>query len=251
MQHLLSIRAYNPCDLKQKLKAMKLYGSIASPYVARVVMFAELKGIALPMEPAPGGMGSDEYKLINPTGKIPALVVEGPHGQQCIAESTVICEYLEALYPQLPLIPADPIEQAQTRMIDRMTDFYIAPHNTPLNRMGPNRDEALIAQQAALFARGFHYIEAFMGPGPFAVGTKPTLGDCALAPFIIMLRQNIFAKFPEVTDPTQGTGRLADWWLALQAHPGCRKSLDHYTVELQKFLQWLRERMAQRNAAGS
>jgi hypothetical protein len=40
---------------------------------------------------------------------------------------------------------------------------------------------------------------------------------------------------------------LADWWQALQAHPGCRKSLDHYTVELEKFLQWLRERMAQRN----
>ena len=29
-----------------------------------------------------------------------------------------------------------------------MTDLYIAPHNTPLNRMGPNRDEALIAQQS-------------------------------------------------------------------------------------------------------
>ena len=69
---------------------MKLYGSIASPYVARVVMFADLKGIELPMEAAPGGMGSDEYKAINPTGKIPALQVDGPHGKQTIAESTVI-----------------------------------------------------------------------------------------------------------------------------------------------------------------
>lgn len=227
---------------------MKLYGSIASPYVARVVMFADLKGIALAMEPAPGGMGSDEYKQINPTGKIPALVVDGPHGSQCIAESTVICEYLEAVYPEPALIPADPVGQAQTRMIARMTDLYVAPHNTPLNRMGPNRDEALIAQQAALFAKGFRYIEAFMGPGPFAVAATPTLGDCALAPFIIMLQQNIFAKFPEVTDPTVGNGRLARWWQALQAHPGCRRNLDHYTVELEKFLQFLRARMAQRSA---
>lgn len=225
---------------------MKVYGSIASPYVARVVMFADLKGIDLPMEPAPGGMGSDEYKAINPTGKIPALEIEGPHGKQCIAESTVICDYLEAAHPEPALIPADPLEQAQTRMIARMTDLYVAPHNTPLNRMGPNRDEALIEQQAALFAQGFHYIESFMGPGPFVVGATPTLGDCALAPFIVMLKENIFANFPEVADPTAGEGRLAEWWQALQAHPGCRKNLDHYAVELEKFLKWLREMMAKR-----
>ena len=62
---------------------MKLIGALASPYVARVVMVANLKGIEIPMEPAPGGMGSDEYKAINPIGKIPSLTVDG----KCIAES--------------------------------------------------------------------------------------------------------------------------------------------------------------------
>ena len=223
---------------------MKLYGSIASPYVARVAMFADLKGMERAREKAPGGMGSDEYKAINPTGKIPALEVDGPNGKQHIAESTVICEYLEAAYPEPALIPTDPIAQAQTRMIARMSDLYIAPHNSALNRMGPNRDEALIARQAELFATGFHYVAAYMGPGPFAVGENPPLGDCALATFIVMLRQNIFVKVPEVTDPTEGDGRLAEWWQAMQAHPGCRKNLDHYEVELEKFLLWLRERMA-------
>ena len=225
---------------------MKLYGSIASPYVARVAMYADLKGIDLVMEPAPGGMGSSEYKAINPTGKIPALEVAGPNGRQCIAESTVICDYLEAAYPEPALLPLDPMGQAQTRMVARMTDLYIAPHNTPLNRMGPNRDEGLITQQAELFATGFHYVEAYMGSGPFAAGETPTIGDCALATFVVMLKQNIFEKFPEVIDPTVGDGRMAEWWRAVQEHPGCRKNLDHYEVELKKFLEWLRERMAQR-----
>ncbi len=228
---------------------MKLYGSIASPYVARVVMFAGLKGIELPMEPAPGGLGSAEYKAINPTGKIPALQVDGPQGKQCIAESTVICEFLEATHPQPALIPAEPIAQAQTRMIAHMTDLYVAPHNTPLNRMGPNRDQALIENQAGLFAQGFHFIESYMGPGPFAVAATPTLGDCALAPFIVMLKQNIFATFPEVTDPTMGDGRLAEWWQAVQADPVCRDNLDHYAVELESFLKWLGEQMAKRRGA--
>ena len=220
---------------------MKLFGSIASPYVARVHMLARLKGIELSLESAPGGMGSDEYKRINLIGKIPALQTDDG---QIIPECEVICEYLEESFPEPAMLPTVPVLRAHSRMASRITDLYIAPHNTPLNRMGPNRDEALIARQAELFATGFHYVEAYMGPGPFAVGETPTLGDCALATFVVMLRQNIFARFPEVTDPTEGDGRLSEWWQAMQAHPGCRKNLDHYEVELEKFLLWLRERMA-------
>lgn len=57
---------------------MKLYGSIASPYVARVVMFAKLKGLDLPPTDAPGGgIKSPEYLKLNPMGKMPALEVDG------------------------------------------------------------------------------------------------------------------------------------------------------------------------------
>jgi len=226
---------------------VKLYGSIASPYVARVVMFASLKGMDIPMEGAPGGLGSDEYKLINPTGKIPSLVTDRG---ECIAESTVICEYLDSIQPEPSLIPADPVLRAQSRMIAHMTDLYVAPHNTPLNRMGPERDQALIDQQAELFARGFYYLASYMGPGPFAAGDTPSLGDCALGPFIVMLKQNIFAKFEEVIDPTEGDGRIAKWWQAMNDHESCRRNLDYYAVELEKFLRHLREIMAKRQAVG-
>lgn len=223
---------------------MKLYGGLASPYVARVVMFANLKGIDLPLEPAPGGMGSDEYRGINPTGKIPSLEA----GDQCIAESEVICEYLECVYPEPALIPGDALGQAQTRMISRMTDLYIAPHNTPLRAMRDpaNRDQAVVDRGAAAFATGFAYLEHFMGPGPFAVGTQPTLGDCALAPFVGMLQQTVFPFFDEIPDPTMGNGRLAAWWEALQGHPVCKQSVDAYAEELERFLKWLREMMAKR-----
>lgn len=224
---------------------MKMFGSLASPYVARVAMFADLKGIELPMEPAPGGMGSDEYKQINPTGKIPSLEDD----DHCIAESTVICDYLEARFPEPPLIPAEPLAQAQTRMIARMTDLYVAPHNTPLSRMRKpeQRDQAIIDRQAQEFAKGFAYIEHFMGPGPFAVGGSPTLGDCALAPFVGMLKQTVFANFHEVADPTEGDGRLADWWSAMQAHAVCSKSLAAYDESLESFLKWLYDMLDKRD----
>ncbi|MFQ5635550.1 MAG: glutathione S-transferase family protein [Gammaproteobacteria bacterium] len=224
---------------------MKMYGALASPYVARVAMYAALKGIDLPMEPAPGGMGSDEYRRFNPTGKIPSLDADG----RCIAESTVICDYLESRFPEPPLLPAEPLEQAQTRMIARMTDLYVAPHNTPLTRMRKpeDRDQAVIDRQAAEFARGFAYIEHFMGAGPFAVADAPTLGDCALAPFIGMLKRNVFVNFPEVRDPTEGDGRLANWWRAMRDHPVCGPGIDAYDEALEAFLKWLYDMLAKRD----
>lgn len=224
---------------------MKLYGALASPYVARVVMFTNLKGIDLPMESAPGGMGSDEYKDFNPTGKIPSLDADG----QCIAESTVICDYIERVHPEPALTPADPMLEAQTRMIARMTDLYIAPHNTPLTRMrgAGNHDQAIVDQQAAEFAKGFAYLEKCMGPGPFAAGDAPGLGDCALAPFIVMLKQTVFPHFEEVVDPTEGSGRLALWWQAIQSHEACKKNVDEYDTALTEFLKWLYEMLAKRN----
>ena len=223
---------------------MTLYGGLASPYVARVVMFAELKGIELPLEAAPGGMGSDEYKRINRTGKIPALQTE----QGCIAECEVICDYLESIYPEPALIPADPFGRAQSLMVSRMTDLYIAPHNTPLrNQKDPaSREQKIVAETAEKFAQGFDYVAHFMGPGPFVVGDQPTLGDCALAPFVGMLKQTVFPYFEEIPDPTLGSGRLAEWWQALEQHPVCSKAVNDYAVELERFLIWLKDMMAKR-----
>jgi glutathione S-transferase len=223
---------------------MKLIGALASPYVARVAMFADLKGMDLPMEPAPGGMGSDEYKAFNATGKIPSLEVDG----RCIAESEVICEYLESVYPDPPLLPDDPMEQAQSRMIGRMTDLYVAPHNTGLTRMRgqANRDQAVVDNAATEFAKAFAYIEFFMGSGPFAAGDAPTIGDCALTPFIVLLKRTVFPHFDEIPDPTEAGGRLTTWWQAIQDHAGCRKNADAYDVVLEEFLKWLYQRLAER-----
>lgn len=228
---------------------MKLIGALASPYVARVVMFANLKGIELPLEPAPGGMGSDEYKAINPIGKIPSLVADG----KCIAESEVICEYLESRYPEPPLLPRDPMEQAHSRMISRITDFYVAPHNTPLTRMRRRgeRDQAIIDNGVAEFAKAFSYVDFYMGPGPFAAGDAPSFGDCALVPFIVMLKRSVFANFPEVVDPTEAGGRITEWWQAVQEHPICKKSADEYDAALEAFLKWLDERLAKRAVSGT
>ncbi len=64
---------------------------------------------------------SDWFKKINPRGQVPAL----EHDGKIITESTVICEYLEDVYPNInPLRPADPYKRAEMRVWTKWVDEY-------------------------------------------------------------------------------------------------------------------------------
>jgi glutathione S-transferase len=52
------------------------------------------------------------YLEINPNGFVPTLA----HGERVIYESNVITEYLDDVFPEVPLYPADPWELAQVKM---------------------------------------------------------------------------------------------------------------------------------------
>lgn len=215
---------------------MKLYGAIASPYVARVVMFAKLKGIDLPLSEAPGGgIKSPEYLKLNPIGKMPTLEVGG-YG---IAESAIICAYLEDTHPEKPGLPKDPLDRAKSRLVSRIVDIYLTASVGPFFRqLNPaNRDPKALDTAASELHKVFGYFEHFMGPGPFAVAGQPTLGDCALAPYMVLVKKVVFGNFKEVTDPTAGTGRLAHWWKAVSAHADLKPVLDQYSTAVDGFMK--------------
>jgi len=219
---------------KNKGILMKLLGALASPFVARVLMFARIKGIDLPWEPAPGGLRSDEYRAITPISRIPALLVD----DQCIAESEVICEFLEDRHPEPSGLPADPMGRATSRLISRITDFYVAPNTGPLFRqLNPaERDQEAVDATAADLANAFGYVEHFMGEGPFCAGAEPSLGDCALTPVVIFMQKALFPAFPSIVDPTQSDGRLSDWWQAVQHHEACKATIDEFSAAVDALL---------------
>ena len=191
-------------------------------------------------------MGSDEYKRINLTGKIPALQTDDG---QIIAECEVICEYLEESFPEPPMLPADPVLRAHSRMASRITDLYIAPHNSGLiqQRNAANRDQAVIDTAAANFADAFSYLSHYMGPGPFVAGDAPSIGDCAVASFIILLKQTVFPYFDEIPDPTEADPRIRQWWEAMQSNEACAAAVRECDEALEAFLKYLMERLASRH----
>jgi glutathione S-transferase len=214
---------------------MQLYGALASPYVARVLMYARLKHVALARAPVPGGNPrSAAYHALNPIGKVPGLDLGG----RIIPESGVICEYLEDAYPDRPGLPPDSLDRATSRLVARITDLYISPRFQPLlpHLRPAQRDQAVVDDIGAGLDQAFRSLVHFMGAGPFCVGGEPTLGDCALGPYMQLLKTVVFAAFPTIPDPTLPAGRLATWWQALQSHPVCRAALDEYSAAVDEFM---------------
>ena len=66
---------------------------------------------------------SSEFKQLNPRAIIPVLENEG----HLITESNNICLYLDERYPQLPLMPDDPVGRAQVRTLCQLVDEQV--HN--------------------------------------------------------------------------------------------------------------------------
>ncbi|HWC62621.1 MAG TPA: glutathione S-transferase N-terminal domain-containing protein [Rhizomicrobium sp.] len=68
---------------------MKLYGTPISPFTRKAMVIAHELGLKLEVVPRP--QDQDEFRRINPLGKIPALVLDDG---SVLIDSPVICEYL-------------------------------------------------------------------------------------------------------------------------------------------------------------
>jgi glutathione S-transferase len=63
------------------------------------------------------------FVAINPNGQVPVLIHDGA----IIAESTVINEYLDEVFPEVALRPADPVARARMRVWSKFVDEYFCP----------------------------------------------------------------------------------------------------------------------------
>lgn len=64
-----------------------------------------------------------DFVKINPNGQVPVLVHDG----RIVTESTIIDEYLEDVFPDNPLRPADLYQRARMRGIVKFIDDYALP----------------------------------------------------------------------------------------------------------------------------
>jgi maleylacetoacetate isomerase/maleylpyruvate isomerase len=140
-----------------------------------------------------GEQRSTEYLALNPAGLVPALEIDG----KTITQSLAIIDYLDARYPEPPLIPKDAAERARILEIALTVACDIHPLNNL--RVLQNLEKELGQDEAAVqrwcaewITLGFQAIEGMLreiGPSPFVAGGVPGLAEICLVPQVYNARR--------------------------------------------------------------
>ncbi len=100
------------------MKPLLIVGSYLSPYVRKVLVCLELKGIAYEIDHIVPFFGDDRFSKLSPLRRIPVLV----DGDLVLTDSTVICEYIEDKQPTPALLPSDIRDRARARWLKEFAD---------------------------------------------------------------------------------------------------------------------------------
>ena len=203
-----------------------LYGISASPFVRKVRVALEEKGIAYEHDPVIPVNVSAEYKKISPLGKVPAY----KDGDRTLADSSVIIAYLERVQPQPALYPSDPYEFARALWFEEYGDSTLVAVTGPkifvhrvvnpkfFNQKG---DEAVV--QKAITEELpplFNYLEGEVGEGGVVAGTRFSIGDIGLVTHFVNL------KFAGVGVDANRWPKLARYVDHVMARPSFKKFID-------------------------
>lgn len=92
-----------------------------SPYAQKVRLVLHEKEIEFESREIWRKDQADDLRSLSPRGEVPALV----DGETVVADSTIICEYLEQRFPNPALLPTDPALRAVARAVERLSDTSI------------------------------------------------------------------------------------------------------------------------------
>jgi len=101
---------------------IKLYGANASPFVRKVMAVLAMKQLPYEHIPSMPFSGDQELAKVSPLSKVPALI----DGDLNIADSKVICRYLESAYPEVPVYPTETQERARADWLEEYGGTVLA-----------------------------------------------------------------------------------------------------------------------------
>jgi glutathione S-transferase len=207
----------------------QVFGASVSPFVRKVLVFLAEKGIAFDHDPVNPFSPPKNYRDTSPLGKIPAL----KDGDKTLADSSVICSYLERRHPEPALYPSDDYAYARALWFEEFMDggftpkagggiffpLVIAPMmmNQPVTpEIRAEVDRVLREEIAPLW----DYLEKELGAKSFFVDGRFTIADIAVA----SMHVNLFHAGIDV-DAARWPG-LARYIAAMHARPSFKAIID-------------------------
>jgi glutathione S-transferase len=201
------------------------------------------------MDSRAGDHVKPEYLKLNPNGVVPTLIHDG----NVIIDSSVIAEYLDEVFPEISLTPADPVARAHMRKGLRYFEevptpavrypsfqkvlirsfqklspeaFEEAANSHPLRkhmylRMGQDGfDEQEMDKAIEDIANTVERMEkALDSAGPWLMGGQYTLADICVVPSIDRMEDLGFEYLWEDANP-----KVTAWFAAMKARPAFTKA---------------------------
>ena len=169
---------------------MTIYDYPRCPFgrkVRIVLAEKELSFDSVQVDLVKGQQRSEEFRRLNPFGKVPVLVDES----SVVYESTIINEYLNDEYPHPPeLLPEDSGERARIRLLVDFADRAFTLPVMALERetKAPEKDETRIHAAREAVTKALQMLERELA-GREYLGADFSLADVAFAPALLMLAQ--------------------------------------------------------------
>lgn len=158
---------------------LKLCGFSASNYYNKIKLQLMEKGVPFVEELVWTGNAHPLLVERSPMGKVPFL--DTPQGP--ISESGACAEYIEATYPQAPLLPADPYGAAKVREIILHSELHlelVARNLYPEAFFGGKVSDEVKERTHKLLVKGVHSFAKLAKFAPYVAGAEFTLADCAV-----------------------------------------------------------------------
>ena len=211
---------------------LKLCGFSGSNYYNQVKLQLLEKQLGFEEELVLVGNGAPALVDRSPMAKVPFIDT----GRGCISESIACAEFIEASYPQFPLLPADPLAAARVRELVLYTELHL---ELPARELYPQAyfggkvsEETQERARKALVrgAAGFAKIARF---APFVAGDQFTLADCAAIVHLpvvagackLVFGEDLLAALP-----------VKDYLRAMGERPAVRKVNDDRKADTQRML---------------
>ncbi|HEX2652651.1 MAG TPA: maleylacetoacetate isomerase [Xanthobacteraceae bacterium] len=177
---------------------MRLYDYAFSNASVRTRIVMYLKGISFERVTVDllncKQLDGTSFLEINPQGMVPALI----DGDMTLNQSLAIAEYLDEIYPDPRLLPADAKARARVRSLA----FMVACDGQPIVNLRIRRflRKNLRFSRSELIAWVQHWLQVSLGEyeatltrsqstGAFSYGDEPTIADVCLVPQVLLAKR--------------------------------------------------------------
>ncbi|MBK6592600.1 MAG: glutathione S-transferase [Burkholderiales bacterium] len=157
---------------------LTLCGFAVSNYYNKVKLALLEKDVAFVEEHVKTGRTDEDVLSCSPLGKIP--YIRTPQGSLC--ESEAILEYIEAAYPNPPLMPADPFAAAKVRELAIFIELHLELVVRELYTQaffGGTVSENTQARVRKQLEKNIAGAKRLLKFSPYVAGDSFTLADCA------------------------------------------------------------------------